>query len=54
MSAKRWNAEPVEQLSPKIGRRTLHTETMTIAWITLAKGAHRSRCTSIPTSRSRP
>ena len=38
MSAKRWNAEPAEQLSPKIGRRTLHTETMTIAWITLAKG----------------
>jgi quercetin dioxygenase-like cupin family protein len=39
MTAKRWTAEPVEQLSPDIGRRMLHTETMTIAWITLAKGA---------------
>jgi len=39
VEAKRWRAEPVEQLSPSIGRRMLHTETMTIAWITLAKGA---------------
>ena len=39
MDAKRWAEEPVEQLSPTIGRRMLHTETMTIAWITLAKGA---------------
>jgi len=39
MEAKRWREEPVEQMSPSIGRRMLHTETMTIAWITLAKGA---------------
>ena len=39
METKRWREEPVEQLGPKIGRRMLHTETMTIAWITLAKGA---------------
>lgn len=39
MDAKRWREEPVEQLSPTIGRRVLNTESMTIAWITLAKGA---------------
>jgi quercetin dioxygenase-like cupin family protein len=39
MEAKRWRDEPAEQLSPAIGRRMLHTETMTVAWITLAKGA---------------
>ena len=39
METKRWSEEPVEQLSPSIGRRMLHTETMTVAWITLAKGA---------------
>ena len=39
MEPKRWRDEPVEQMSPTIGRRVLHTETMTIAWITLAKGA---------------
>ena len=39
MDAKRWREEPVEQLSPTIGRRVLHTESMTVAWITLAKGA---------------
>jgi quercetin dioxygenase-like cupin family protein len=39
MESKRWRDEPVEQLSPTIGRRMFHTETMTIAWITLAKGA---------------
>jgi quercetin dioxygenase-like cupin family protein len=39
MDAKRWAAEPAEQMSPTIGRRVLHTETMTVAWITLAKGA---------------
>jgi quercetin dioxygenase-like cupin family protein len=39
METKRWRDEPVEQLSPTIGRRMLHTKTMTIAWITLAKGA---------------
>ena len=39
MDAMRWRAEPAEQLSPTIGRRVLNTESMTIAWITLAKGA---------------
>ena len=38
MELKRWRDEPEEQLSPTIGRRLLHTETMTIAWLTLAKG----------------
>jgi quercetin dioxygenase-like cupin family protein len=39
MTAMRWRDEPEERLSPTIGRRVLHTEDMTIAWITLAKGA---------------
>jgi len=39
MEAMRWHEEPVEQLSPAIGRQMLHTETMTVARITLAKGA---------------
>jgi quercetin dioxygenase-like cupin family protein len=39
MDATRWRDEPVEQLSPTIGRRLFHTQTMTVAWITLAKGA---------------
>ncbi len=39
MEPKRWREEPVDQMSPSIGRRVLNTETMTIAWITLAKGA---------------
>jgi quercetin dioxygenase-like cupin family protein len=39
METTRWSTVPVEQLNPAIGRRMIHTETMTIAWITLAKGA---------------
>ena len=39
MDAKRWRDEPVEQLSPVIGRRMFHTDGTTVAWITLAKGA---------------
>jgi quercetin dioxygenase-like cupin family protein len=39
MDSTRWHDEPVEQLSPTIGRRMFHTDTMTVAWITLAKGA---------------
>ena len=39
MEPQRWQDEPEEQLSADIGRRMLHTETMTVAWITLAKGA---------------
>ena len=34
-----WAAEPVEELSPAIGRQLVHTETMTIARITLRSGA---------------
>ncbi len=39
MHVQRWHAEPVEQLSSRIGRQVIHTETMTLARITLAKGA---------------
>src|SRR5262245_15999712 len=39
MDAKRWQDEPVEELSPKIGRRMFHMDTMTVAYITLAQGA---------------
>ena len=34
-----WKDEPVEELSPSIGRRMFHTEATTVAWINLAKGA---------------
>jgi quercetin dioxygenase-like cupin family protein len=39
MSTYRWHEEPVEPLNEKIGRQMLHTETMTLARITLRKGA---------------
>ena|SRR5262245_25746423 len=39
MGVKRWQDESIEQLSPSVGRRMLHTETMTVALINLAKGA---------------
>ncbi|HZO50574.1 MAG TPA: cupin domain-containing protein [Gaiellaceae bacterium] len=39
MHVQRWHAEPVEQLSARIGRQVLHTDSMTLARITLAKGA---------------
>jgi quercetin dioxygenase-like cupin family protein len=39
MEPKRWSQEPEEQLSPTIGRRVINTEKMTVAYITLAKGA---------------
>ena len=35
----RWDAFPVEQVNPLIGRQMLHTESMTIARILLAEGA---------------
>jgi quercetin dioxygenase-like cupin family protein len=38
MKVKRWNAEPVDQLNPLLGRQMLHTETMTLARIILAAG----------------
>ena len=39
MDVLRWNDEPVEQLSPTIGRQMIHTETMTLARVLLARGA---------------
>jgi quercetin dioxygenase-like cupin family protein len=36
---QRWHEEPVDQLSPLIGRQMIHTETMTLARIILGKGA---------------
>ena len=36
---QRWLEGPVEELSPTIGRQAIHTETMTLARITLARGA---------------
>jgi quercetin dioxygenase-like cupin family protein len=39
MSSQSWTEWPVEQLNPLIGRQMLHTETMTVARIILAKGA---------------
>ncbi len=34
-----WHREPAEELSPAITRQVLHTETMTLARLRLAKGA---------------
>ena len=39
MDVRAWADEPVEQLNPSIGRQMLHTETMTVARITLRAGA---------------
>jgi quercetin dioxygenase-like cupin family protein len=39
MDVQRWDSEPVEQLSPTIGRQMIHTETMTLARISLRRGA---------------
>jgi unsaturated pyranuronate lyase len=36
---QRWHEEPVDQLNPSIGRQMIHTQTMTLARIILAKGA---------------
>jgi quercetin dioxygenase-like cupin family protein len=38
MPIHRWLAEPVEELTPSIGRQLVHTETMTIARIRLRAG----------------
>jgi quercetin dioxygenase-like cupin family protein len=38
MDVQRWDSEPVEQLSPQIGRQLIHTETMTLARLFLQKG----------------
>ena len=39
MDVRRWRDEPIEQLSPTIGRQMLHTATMTVARIVLRDGA---------------
>jgi quercetin dioxygenase-like cupin family protein len=39
MPIQRWLDEPVEELTPSIGRQVLHTETMTVARIHLRTGA---------------
>ncbi|HVN60722.1 MAG TPA: cupin domain-containing protein [Gaiellaceae bacterium] len=39
MQIQRWHEEPVDQLNPSIGRQMIHTETMTLARIILARGA---------------
>jgi unsaturated pyranuronate lyase len=39
MHVQRWSQEPVEEMSPKIGRQVIHTETMTMARVALERGA---------------
>jgi quercetin dioxygenase-like cupin family protein len=39
MDVRRWHDEPVEQLSPTIGRQVLHTDRVTLARVLLAEGA---------------
>jgi quercetin dioxygenase-like cupin family protein len=39
VDVQRWHEEPVDQLNPSIGRQMIHTQTMTLARIILAKGA---------------
>ncbi len=39
MQVVRWQDEPLEELSPEIGRRMLNGDAMTLAEITLAAGA---------------
>ena len=34
-----WNQLPAEQLNPQVTRRAIHTESMTIARLSIAKGA---------------
>ena len=39
MPVHRWSEQPVEELNPSIGRQVVHTESMTLARISLAAGA---------------
>ena len=39
MAIHRWDDEPVEQLTPTVGRQVVHTDGMTIARIHLRAGA---------------
>jgi quercetin dioxygenase-like cupin family protein len=43
MLVRRWRQEPVEELTPTLGRQQVHTERMTVARILLSRGAHVSR-----------
>jgi quercetin dioxygenase-like cupin family protein len=40
VNVRRWLEEPVEEMSPSIGRQTLHTETMTLARVLMRRGAY--------------
>ena len=53
MPIHRWDDEPIEELTPLIGRQVVHTETMTIARIHLKAGAT-FRPMRMRTSRLRP
>jgi quercetin dioxygenase-like cupin family protein len=39
VEVQRWDDTPIEWLSPTIGRQMIHTETMTLARVTLRQGA---------------
>jgi quercetin dioxygenase-like cupin family protein len=39
VDVERWEETPIEWLSPDIGRQMIHTETMTLARVTLRRGA---------------
>jgi len=39
MDVQEWKNAPIEWLSPTIGRQMLHTESMTLARVTLRQGA---------------
>jgi quercetin dioxygenase-like cupin family protein len=39
MKVHRWGGVPLEQMNAQIARQVIHTETMTIARLTLKKGA---------------
>jgi quercetin dioxygenase-like cupin family protein len=38
MDVHRWDEQEIEQVTPTIGRRALHAETMTLARFSLARG----------------
>jgi len=39
MEVHRWQDEPVEELTPSIGRQVVHTDRLTVARILLRRGA---------------
>ena len=40
MDVLTWSEAPIEWMSETLGRQLIHTETMTLARVTLRKGAH--------------